>query len=84
MKIETDGYYKVHGSQSGSSIVMISGTFTTATLGYYDDYLNFIPLTDGGLLAGEQYVLDHGMQGAPIYVHMVGATAASLMVNGKP
>ena len=85
MKILSDGYYKIKGKQGlggGTSIVLISGTFTLAELGYYDDYTNWIPLTDGAMLAGEQYQVDHGSS-TPVYAHITGPSNCSLLVNGK-
>ena len=85
MKILEDGYYKINskrGAGGGTSIILINGTFTLAELGYYDDYNNWVPLTDGAMVAGKQYRLDHGHD-SPIYVHITDPSSCSLLVNGK-
>ena len=85
MKIMADGFYKIkgkYGQGGGTSIVLISGTFTLAELGYYDDYITWIPLTDGAMVTGEQYQVDHGSE-TPMYVHITGPSNCSMYVNGK-
>jgi len=91
MKITVNGDYAIQsykaGQAGGTSVVMLSGTSGDAvcTLGYYDDYNNFIPLNNGLATPNNQYYVTHGAD-VPLFLKVTSAgvnTTLSLLVNGK-
>lgn len=87
----TNGTHKLTNSLRGqgaaSSIVYVSGTFSTATLTivYLDNSGTFIALTDGVLAVDNQYLIEHGV-GVAIYAQIAsadGSTSINISVAGK-
>lgn len=87
MKITADGLYRINNKHSArTSIVYLSGVDGGAvfTLGYYDDYGNFIPLTSGIISVDTQSRVEHGFNIALILQvsGASGTTETSLVVTG--
>lgn len=82
MIITANGIFKiVRATRSiggNSSIVYVSGTAGGASiqLAYLDDFDTYVPLANGIISAGNQYVAEHGYS-SDVYVVISGATGAT-------
>lgn len=65
-------------SGTGTSVIMVSGTFgtATATLKYKDLSGNFVALENGTLEVNKQYVVEHG-KGVDLYVTIATADGST-------
>ena len=83
MKIIEDGLFDLETTAVSSSVVYVSGSLGggVATLGYTDDD-GFIPLTDGVVAVGSQFVINHGSN-MHVFIQLVGASGADLTVISK-
>ena len=91
MKIIEDGKYILRSGVVGGggtvTTVMVSGNLGggTLTIGYYDDYSNFIPFVDGVVTGtNTQYVISHGSGVVP-FLDVTGSIGAaiSIVLTGK-
>lgn len=89
MIIKTNGAHalKSNTRATSSTLVMASGDFggATATLSYRDEENTVIPLTDGAVVSGGQYVVDHGLAPLGLLLDVIGATGTTnivLKING--
>jgi hypothetical protein len=78
MKINTNGQHVLPspllGTASGSTVVLVSGSPGAAlmTICYQDDDGVFVPLLNGAVSAGTQYLVTHGI-GVTIYAVVTGS-----------
>ncbi len=83
----TDGNHSLnHSLPAGELAVYCSGTFggAAAFIAYGDDDNTMIPLTDGTLTAGNQYLVKCGA-GMPIFAVISGATGITeISLKVKP
>jgi L-aminopeptidase/D-esterase-like protein len=79
LNITTNGSYPLIsgkvGAGAGTSIVFISGTFGTSTakLAYINSKGVTIDLVDGDVVAGSQYIIEHGSVIRPVLVVSAGS-----------
>jgi len=71
VKITDVGKYTLNsgtlGQGGATSVVLISGSGGgTLTLGYFDDYEDFIPFTDGIVTSPSQTTIKHGIGVKPV------------------
>ena len=71
MKITTAGKHILNSGTAGqggaTSVVLISGSGGgTLTLGYFDEYGDFIPFTDGVVTSPSQTTIKHGIGVKPV------------------
>lgn len=66
------------GDSSSTTVVYVSGAFSgaTASLVQFNTDKEAIPLVDGAVISGEQYIVDHGF-GVLVYVRVENATAGT-------
>jgi len=78
MIITKDGIYPlikpIVGDASSTTVVYVSGSLSTAVgqLVYFNTDNDPIPLTDGAVAAGKQYIVDHGF-GVLVYLSVIGS-----------
>jgi hypothetical protein len=83
MLLEVDGEYPLELGAVASSTVYVSGSLGggVLTLGYRDN-AGFVPLSDGVLQIGEQYMVIHGT-GMHLRVSLTGSIGAAVTVINK-
>ena len=84
MLITANGSYAlkpIKEAASGTSIVYVSGTLSTATatISYKDSEGTVVPYTDGVVVSGDQYKIEHG-QGVDLFLVVASADGSTAIV----